>query len=143
MAIPKKAVLCRLWLQPLHTSEQPQGVKNALQVPRLDQCPAGNERRVLLGSRLPGAGRLCTSHLRKEEMGEEWEKTGTIPRYTILTHSFVFLSFQGEPAPRAGHQGHRGAAALQRDHGQQHEEKRQTQPGPEVREDMGASSRIS
>lgn len=45
----------------------------------------------------------------------------------------LFSIPQGQPASRAGHQGHRGAAALQRDHSQQHAEERQTQPRPEVR----------
>lgn len=98
----------------------------------------------MLGSRPPGAGKLGTFPPKE---GRDRRGVGKDRHHsqigTILTHSIVFLSFQGEPAPGAGHQGHRGAAALQRDHGQQHEEKRQTQPGPEVREDTGASSRTS
>lgn len=49
---------------------------------------------------------------------------------TVLS---LFSFPQGQPAPGAGHQGHRGTAALQRDHGQQHAQERQTQPRPEVR----------
>lgn len=57
-----------------------QGMKYVWQAAGLDQCPVGNEGRVLLGSRPLGAGKLYTSHLRKEEIGEKWEKIGTIPR---------------------------------------------------------------
>jgi len=45
----------------------------------------------------------------------------------------LFSPPQGQPASRAGHQGHCGAAALQRDHSQQHEEERKAQPRPEVK----------
>lgn len=58
-------------------------------------------------------------------------KKTSSPAVSSLTPLFSLP--QGQPASRAGHQGHRGAAALQRDHGQQYAEERQTQPGPEVR----------
>lgn len=62
------------------SSEQPEGMRNVLQVPRLEQCPAGNEGSVV-GSKASRC-RKAVYFPPKEgrDRRGEWQKIGTISR---------------------------------------------------------------
>lgn len=96
MAIPQKNLLSRLWLQPLHSwfLRAASGHEEPVWIPGLDQCPAGNEGRVCWVRGLQVQENWVPSHLRKEEIGEESEKIGTIPGQapSSLIPSFSFPS---------------------------------------------------
>lgn len=79
MAVPKKNPPLQV-VAPAFPYLVPQGMKNVLQVPRLEQCPVGNEGSIV-GSKASRCRK--TMYFPPKEGRDrrgEWEKIGTISR---------------------------------------------------------------